>query len=164
MLANESCARARSHSLGVSASLLYRRVLTVTLFLNFFYCDTVLANDPARAPSRILLDVHIAASLISPIKPQPSPSNEFRPRARSILDPLPNNDNSPGNGMLPTTTPWQRLRDYRAHERVRLITLWQSSSSTLSLQADKHGDPSVQWSNRKMSRDDASRGLLDRFF
>ncbi len=43
------------------------------------------------------------------------------------------------------------------------MTLWESKRSTVSLQAGKHGGPSLQWSSRLMNRGGASRGLLDRF-
>jgi hypothetical protein len=63
---------------------------------------------------------------------------------------------------LNTTTVWQRLADYRAHDRVRLVTLWETSGSTLSIQAGKRGEPSLQWTSRAMNRGGATRGLLDR--
>jgi hypothetical protein len=63
---------------------------------------------------------------------------------------------------LSTTTVWQRLADYRSQNRVRLVTLWESSGSTLSIQAGKRGSPSLQWTSRSMNRGGATRGLLDR--
>ena len=66
--------------------------------------------------------------------------------------------------MLRGTTVWQRLDEYRVHDGVRLLTLWESRGSTVSLQAGKRGDPSLQWSSRLNSHDGATRGLLDRLF
>jgi hypothetical protein len=63
---------------------------------------------------------------------------------------------------LITTTVWQRLADYRSHDRVRLVTLWETTGSTLSIQAGKRGEPSLQWTSRAMNRGGATRGLLDR--
>jgi hypothetical protein len=63
---------------------------------------------------------------------------------------------------LSTTTVWQRLADYRSHDRVRLVTLWETTGSTLSIQAGKRGEPSLQWTSRAMNRGGATRGLLDR--
>jgi uncharacterized membrane protein (UPF0136 family) len=57
----------------------------------------------------------------------------------------------------------QRLADYRSQGRLQLLTLWQSPRSMVSLQAGKHGGPSLQWSSRVMTRGGATRGLLDRF-
>lgn len=63
---------------------------------------------------------------------------------------------------LSTTTVWQRLADYRSHDRVRLVTLWETTGSTLSIQAGKRGEPSLQWTSRSMNRGGSTRGLLDR--
>jgi hypothetical protein len=63
---------------------------------------------------------------------------------------------------LRATTAWQRLRDFRSRVGVRVLTLWESPGSTISLQAGKRGGPSLQWSSRVVGHgDEASRGLLD---
>lgn len=64
--------------------------------------------------------------------------------------------------MLRNTTVWQRLAEYRSQDRVRLLTLWESRGSAVSLQAGKHGDPSLQWNSRVMNHDGSTRGLFDR--
>jgi hypothetical protein len=64
---------------------------------------------------------------------------------------------------LQTVPSWQHFADYRAQGRVQVLTLWQSTRSTLSLQAGRHGGPSLQWSSRVTNRGPATRGLLDRF-
>jgi hypothetical protein len=63
---------------------------------------------------------------------------------------------------LHATNAWQRLEDYKARRGIRLLTLWESKFSTLSLQAGRSGIPSLQWTSRSFSRGDASQGLLDR--
>jgi hypothetical protein len=92
-------------------------------------------------------------------------SDEFRPRKPDMLmAPLPAETEAVNQTqVLPSTSAWQRLADYRSQGRVQLLTLWESKRSTVSLQAGKHGGPSLQWSSRLMNRGGASRGLLDRF-
>jgi hypothetical protein len=63
--------------------------------------------------------------------------------------------------MLRGTTVWQRLSDYRSRDRVRVVTLWETGGGSVSLQAGKKGDPSLQWTSRLMNRGGATRGLLD---
>jgi hypothetical protein len=64
--------------------------------------------------------------------------------------------------MFRTTTVWQRLNEYRAQDRVRVLTLWETGGSNVSLQADKKGGPSLQWSSSWTSQSRASHGVLDR--
>lgn len=58
-------------------------------------------------------------------------------------------------------TVWQRLAEYRSRNRVRVLTLWESTASTVSIQTDRRGGPSLQWTSRWMNRGGATRGLLD---
>jgi hypothetical protein len=91
-------------------------------------------------------------------------TTDFRPRKRTIfdIDPLVNPfGDAP---MLRGTTVWQRMSEYRSRDRVRVLTLWESSDSTVSLQAGKRGDPSLQWTSRWMNHGESTRGLLDRLF
>ena len=92
---------------------------------------------------------------------------DFRQRRTGSLDSQPMPESEPSLQAQPlhatTSSPWQRLADYRAQGRIQLLTIWQSSRSTVSLQAGKHGGPSLQWSSRVMNRGGATRGLLDRF-
>jgi hypothetical protein len=88
------------------------------------------------------------------------PAAEFRPRGRSLLE----RDSSLGEAdapMLRGTTVWQRLSDYRSRDRVRVVTLWETGGSSVSLQAGRKGNPSLQWTSRLMNRGGATRGLLD---
>jgi hypothetical protein len=91
-------------------------------------------------------------------------ATDFRPRKPTVFD----RDATAGTlgetSMLRNTTVWQRLSEYRTHDRVQLLTLWESSGSTISLQAGRRGDPSLQWTSRLMNRGGATQGLLDRLF
>jgi len=95
-------------------------------------------------------------------------ATDFRPRKPSVFDRDPSSGalgDAPGDApMLHGTTVWQRMAEYRSHDRVRLLTLWESSGSTVSLQAGRRGDPSLQWSSRLMNRNGSTRGLLDHLF
>jgi hypothetical protein len=90
-------------------------------------------------------------------------AKDFRPRGHSILD-TDLHFNVADDRLINDTTVWQRLAEYRTHDRVRVLTLWESGASTVSLQAGKRGDPSLQWTSRLMNRGGATRGLLDRLF
>jgi hypothetical protein len=88
---------------------------------------------------------------------------DFRPRGRSMFDPDPRAD-GPEQGFAFNKNTWQRLNEYRTHDRVRVLTLWESGASAVSLQTDHKGDPSLQWTSRLMNRGGASHGLLDQLF
>ena len=64
--------------------------------------------------------------------------------------------------MFRDTTVWQRMSEYKSHDRVRVLTLWETSGSTVSLQAGRRGAASLQWTSRAMNRGGSTRGLLDR--
>jgi hypothetical protein len=91
-------------------------------------------------------------------------ATDFRPRKRTIFDSDPMVNSFVDIPMLRGTTVWQQMSEYKSHDRVRLLTLWESSDSTVSLQAGKRGGPSLQWTSRVMNRGGATRGLLDRLF
>ena len=91
-------------------------------------------------------------------------ATEFRPRGHSVMG-----LDSPRSGafiieapMLQSTSVWQHMADYKSQGRVRLLTLWQTGGSSLSLQAGKGGAPSLQWSTPWVHREGASRGVFDR--
>jgi hypothetical protein len=64
--------------------------------------------------------------------------------------------------MLQDTSIARRMAEAKSQDRVRLLTLWQSRSSSVSLQAGRHGAPSLQWSTPWMHREGTSHGLFDR--
>jgi hypothetical protein len=92
------------------------------------------------------------------------PGQSFRPRGRSILE-----KESPFGGPVETplisnTTVWQRLSEYHTRDRLRVLTLWEIGGNSVSLQAGKKGDPSLQWTSRLMSHGRATHGILDELF
>jgi hypothetical protein len=123
------------------------------------------ANNPRRSapPAPATLDTAQLFSIPAATDNQAFSPTEFRPRKHSVLDkdfvsPL---GDPP---MLRGTTVWQRMAEYKSHDRLRVLTLWESSGSTVSLQTGKHGDPSLQWTSNWMNRGGATHGLLDRLF
>jgi hypothetical protein len=89
---------------------------------------------------------------------------EFRPRKRGLdrLESARSQGSIIDTPMLQGTSIWQQLAQYRSQDRVRLLTLWQTKGSSLSLQAGRHGVPSLQWSTPWAHHEGAARGLLDR--
>ncbi len=90
-------------------------------------------------------------------------ATEFRPRRRAPSAPA-MSDYGGSDPLFRTTTVWQRLNEFRAQDRVRVLTLWEMGGSNVSLQAGKKGDPSLQWSSSWTSQSRASHGVLDRLF
>jgi hypothetical protein len=89
-------------------------------------------------------------------------SKDFRARGHSVFeaDPV---IGSANDNLMTDRTVWQRLQEYRTRDRVRVLTLWESGASAVSIQTDRKGDPSLQWTSRLMNRGGATRGLLDRW-
>ena len=118
------------------------------------------APNPAAAPGST------AAGLIFTLpKDAGAPvfsSTDFRPRKRSVFDRDPVLGSPADAPLLANTTVWQRMSEYRSQDRVRLLTLWETRGSAVSLQAGKHGDPSLQWNSRFMNHDGSTRGVFDR--
>jgi hypothetical protein len=91
-------------------------------------------------------------------------STDFQPRKTTLFDRDPVAAAFDDTPMLHGTSVWQRMADYKSHDRVRLLTLWESRGGTISLQAGKRGDPSLQWTSRLMNRGGSTRGVLDQWF
>jgi hypothetical protein len=89
---------------------------------------------------------------------------DFRPRRQTLMDKDPNANSIGDVPMLWNSTVWQRMSDYKSRDRVRVLTLWESSGSSVSLQAGRRGDPSLQWTSRWMNRGGSTKGLLDQLF
>ena len=126
------------------------------------YANVVKDIQPIVGGTPLPVDFMPRKSLAS--EPQFSAS-EFQPRKTRIPD-----AQAPAGGEFSyqaqpprSTSGWQRLADYRSQGRVRLLTLWQSPTSSVSLQTGRHGGPSLQWSRRVLDRGGATRGLLDQF-
>jgi hypothetical protein len=127
------------------------------------------AHEANAANSRDARD--ISASMFSapfvsakPLTEDAFSATEFRPRMRSVAS-----SDSARNGasiidapMLRSTSVWQQMADYKSQDRVRLLTLWQTRGSSLSLQAGRRGAPSLQWSTPWVHREGNSQGLFDR--
>jgi hypothetical protein len=96
--------------------------------------------------------------------PQEFSPTEFRPRRPGVLENAAARSEVPviDAPMLRDSSIARELSEAKSQDRVRLLTLWQSRASSLSLQAGKGGAPSLQWSTPWMHRDAASRGLFDR--
>jgi hypothetical protein len=90
-------------------------------------------------------------------------ATEFRPRGRSIFDADPRL-NPPGDTLSSNRNLLQRLNDYRSRDRVRVLTLWDTGASAVSIQTDHKGDPSLQWTSHLFNHGGATQGLLDRLF
>ena len=89
---------------------------------------------------------------------------DFRPRKPGLLEAAAVRSEASflDAPMLRDTSLARELSEAKTKDRVRLLTLWQSHASSLSLQAGKRGAPSLQWSTPWMHRDASSRGLFDR--
>lgn len=64
-------------------------------------------------------------------------ATDFRPRRHTLFDKDPAADAFGDAPMLRGTTVWQRMAQYKSHEGVRLLTLWESTESTVFLQAGR---------------------------
>jgi hypothetical protein len=123
--------------------------------------DLFAAQPPLSAA---LLPIPREYTLPPAFEPRSFSNTEFRPRGHSVFD----SDRSipgawGGDNLMSDRTVWQRLQEYRSHDRVRVLTLWESGASAVSIQTNRKGDPSLQWTSRLMNRGGATRGLLDRW-
>jgi hypothetical protein len=127
--------------------------------------DTEFANLRVVSPStKTLLANPGIFAVPAPNDAQVFSSTDFRPRKHTVLDADPTVSSVADVPMLHNTTVWQRLSEYKSHDRVQLLTLWQTTGSTVSLQAGKRGDPSLQWTSRLMNHGGSTQGVLDRLF
>jgi hypothetical protein len=86
-------------------------------------------------------------------------ATEFRPHGRSIFDADPRL-NPPVSTITTDKNFLRRIDDYRSHDRVRVLTLWDTGASAVSIQAQK-GGPSLQWTSHLFNHGGAKEGLLD---
>ena len=102
--------------------------------------------------------------LAAPFDAEPNfPPGEFRRRGRSLNEAVPPAEPQIAASRLDTPMV-QRLSDYRWHGQIRVLTLWESGANSLSLQAGRHGSPSLQWTSRMMQHGGAPHGVLDHLF
>jgi hypothetical protein len=127
--------------------------------------DTEFGNlHPVSPSTKALLAGPGIFTLPAPSDAQIFSTTDFSPRKRTLLDVDPTSGSIADAPMLHGTTVWQRLSEYKSHDRVQLLTLWQTTGSTVSLQAGKRGDPSLQWTSRLMNHGGSTQGVLDRLF
>jgi hypothetical protein len=89
---------------------------------------------------------------------------DFRPRGHSVFDTDPGTAGvGAGDNLMIDRTAWDRLQEFRNRDGFRVLTLWESRVSAVSIQTNRRGDPSLQWTSRLMNRGGATRGLLDRW-
>ncbi len=107
------------------------------------------------AGSRLPFDFRLPAEIDKPF------STDFSPRGPSIVatDPKEPSGDDRQHGSV-----WQRLGEFRTHNRLRLLTLWQTGGNSLSLQAGRRGDPTLQWTSRLSHRQAENGGLFDDLF
>jgi hypothetical protein len=127
------------------------------------FSDLSLAPKPVRPELPALAWAFDAKSPIFIARPGEADfsATEFRPRRRASSARA-MTDYGSSDPMFRTTTVWQRLNEFRVQDRVRVLTLWETGGSNVSLQAGKKGDPSLQWSSSWTSQSRVSHGVLDR--
>jgi hypothetical protein len=104
------------------------------------------------------LDLRVPNDVRAPTVPV---TEEFRARPKAAR---PADSEADTESMIRDTTVWQRLAEFRARNSVRLVTLWETGRNSLSLQAGRRGDPTLQWTSRLSSHGAATSGLLDELF
>ena len=135
------------------------------VLLTLVHSTEALAGDQALiAAQRTAADFNASWHSVPLPETQTYPSREFRPHGPSLLEKNPVQSSTDEAPMLRGTTVWQRMSDYRSHDRLRVVTLWETGGSSVSLQANRKGDPSLQWTSRLMNRGGSTRGLLDQWF
>lgn len=92
-------------------------------------------------------------------------ATDFRPRGRSIFD----GDAQVGAptdalGSNKSRDLMEQLRQYKSRDHIRVLTLWDTGASAVSIQTDHKGDPSLQWTSHLFNKGGATQGLLDRLF
>jgi hypothetical protein len=92
-------------------------------------------------------------------------ATDFRPRGRSIFDSDPKlTVPVDALGSNKSKDLMQQLQQYRSRDHVRVLTLWENGASAVSIQTDRKGDPSLQWTSHLFNKGGATQGLLDRLF
>src|ERR1022692_767262 len=88
---------------------------------------------------------------------------EFRPRGTS-LSAMGTATHDQSVPMLRDTNIWERMADFKSIRGIRLLTLWASRGSTLSLQAGHGGGALLQGTSRTFGRGEGTHSLLDHLF
>jgi hypothetical protein len=165
----------------IVAPLLRKRILPGLVLFSLVHAGQALAGDApsiAKAPFDPVVDYfHPSSAPTAAVITTPGifgapaldatqvfSATDFRPRKRTVFDRDPVVSVVGDTPLLRTTTVWQRMSEYKSHDRVQVLTLWESSGSSVSLQAGHRGDPSLQWTSRVMNHGGSTQGLLDRLF
>jgi hypothetical protein len=127
-----------------------------------------LAKDPRSGAAPVLRPIAASSPLFAlpaPLEAKVFSATEFRPRNHGLIaaDSATRQPPIIDAPMPKDTSIGRQLAEFKSQDRLRLLTLWRNSASSLSLQAGRHGMPSLQWSTPWMHRDAVSRGLFDRF-
>jgi len=113
------------------------------------------------SPATALFDLPKTYQATEPATGDMQALGDFRPRGRSVQERDSQIAVLQDEPMQRSTSMWQRLSDYRSHGRVRLLTLWEMAGSSVSLQAGRKGEPSLQWTSHSMNHGGAPRGVFD---
>jgi hypothetical protein len=143
-------------------------IIRENVVLTLVLCSVVRATQALAGdrPSNLDSAPIFPAPFVSakPLADDAFSATEFRPRKHDVvgLDSARSGASIIDAPMLRSTSVWQQLADYKSQDRVRLLTLWQTRGSSLSLQAGRRGAPSLQWSTPWVHREGTSQGLFDR--
>lgn len=143
-------------------------IIRENVVLTLVLCSVVRATQALAGdqPSNLDSAPMFPAPFVSakPLADDAFSATEFRPRKHDVvgLESARNEASIIDAPMLRSTSVWQQLADYKSQDRVRLLTLWQTRGSSLSLQAGRRGAPSLQWSTPWVHREGTSQGLFDR--
>ena len=119
-------------------------------------------RQPSLPPAPLALSLPPSYEMVPQGDIEATPSTrDFRPRGPSMTADTAASGSADSGPMMRTTV-WERLADFRAHNRIRLLTLWESGGGSLSLQAGHKGSPSLQWTSRLMNRGGATHGVFDK--
>jgi hypothetical protein len=136
-------------------------LLTLVLYSVVRATQALAGDQPSSVESPMFSAPFVSAK---PLIDDGFSATEFRPRKHNVasLDSARSAPSIIDAPMLRSTSVWQHLADYKSQDRVRLLTLWQTKGSSLSLQAGRRGAPSLQWSTPWVHRGGTSQGLFDR--
>lgn len=144
-------------------------IIRENVVLTLVLCSVVRATQALAGdqPSNVDSASMFPAPFVSakPLADDGFSATEFRPRKHDVvgLDSARSGASIIDAPMLRSTSVWQQLADSKSQDRVRLLTLWQTRGSSLSLQAGRRGAPSLQWSTPWVHREGGtSQGLFDR--
>jgi hypothetical protein len=151
----------------VNCNRLQAKMLPAAVLASVLFAAQALAGDhtPGAKPASPIAAWMFAPPLVTSIPPAlpQTAAAEFSPRRRGLPDGnFAAGETSVFAPMIEDTSLARRMAESKSQNRVRLLTLWQSRVSSVSLQAGRHGAPTLQWSTPWMHHEGSSRGLFDR--